>query len=76
MHGHDESEETPLPDRIIAACVRHTRGIALFDDVAVDVLHEEIGRQHAMDKVSPDIAIVKVVLEQRGDLCMCELPLG
>ena len=75
MHRHDENRETPLPDRIIASSVRHPRGISLFDDIAVDVLHEEVGCQDAMHEISADIAIIKIVLEQRGDLCMCRLPL-
>jgi len=42
----------------------YTGSIALFSDIYIYVLHEKIGRQDPTDKISADIKIVEVVLEE------------
>lgn len=43
----------------------------------MDVFHEKIRRQYSMDKVSSQVEVIKVILEQRGDLArVVKLALG
>ena len=66
---HEGKGETTLsraniPHGIIASGVRDTRSIAIFDHVAVDILHEKIGREDAGHEIAPDVAIVEVILKE------------
>ena len=58
-----------VPDSIVTASIGNARGVAILHNVTMDALHKEIGRENAIDEVSPYVAIVEVVLEQRRYLC-------
>ena len=38
--------------------------VAFRRDVTVYILHEEIGSKYPVNEITPDVSIVKVVLEQ------------
>lgn len=52
-----------IPDRIVAAGVRHARGVSIFRHIAVDVFDEQIRSEHPMHEVPPDVQVIEVVLE-------------
>ena len=58
-----------VPDSIVTASIGNTGGVAILHNVTMDALHKEIRRENAIDEVSPYVAIVEVVLEQRRYLC-------
>ena len=66
--SEERSGDRDVPDGIVAACVGDPGGVPVLRDVTVDVLHEQIGGEHAVHEVAPDVAIVEVVLEQRRHL--------
>lgn len=57
-----------LPDCIVALRIFHAGGVAFFQHVTVDVLHQKIGREDTVDEVSPQVKVVEVILEQGWDL--------
>lgn len=57
-----------VPDRLVGLGILHASRVSVLFDVDVDVLHQEVGREDSMDKVASDIEVIKVILEQRGDL--------
>ena len=64
----NEDQTQDSPDGVVATRVLHTRSITSTRDVTVDVLHEQIGRQHTMHEVSPDVCVIEVILEERRHL--------
>lgn len=58
-----QRQMTGLPDCIITTSVLDTSCISFSRDIAVDVFHEDVRRQDAMYEVTPDVQIIKVVLE-------------
>lgn len=56
------------PNGVVAFSVLDPGCIPIFRDVGVDVFHQKIGGKDSTDEVSSDMAVVKVVLEQRRDL--------
>lgn len=57
-----------LPDGFVALCILYARSVAVLCDIAIYVFHQQIRREDAVQKISTDIFVVKVVLEQRRDL--------
>ena len=51
------------PDRIVAPRVCDARRVSIFGDVAVDIFHEQIGRQYAGHEIPADVPVIEVVLE-------------
>jgi len=64
---------THRPNRIIAFGILNASGIPVFCDVGINVFHEQVRGEDPMDEISPDMAIVKVILEQRWDLCFAKV---
>ena len=58
-----------VPDSIVTASIGNTGGVAILHNVTMDALHKEIRRKNAIYEVSPYVAIVEVILEQRRYLC-------
>ena len=67
---------TNIPDSVVTSSVGDARGIAILRDITMDVLHQEIGGEDAIDEVPPDVRIVEVVLEQRRDLEAAQTPVS
>lgn len=58
-----EDWETNKPDGVVTFGILNTSGISVFCDVGIDVLHQQIGGEDSVDEISPDVAVVEVVLE-------------
>lgn len=64
------------PDRVVTTSISDPCGVAVFSDVAVYVLHQQVGREHTGYKISTDIAIIKVILKERWDLDASDIVSG
>jgi len=69
-----EDREIYRPDGVITFGILDAGSIPVLCDIGVDIFHQEVGGEDPMDEVSPDVAIIEVVLEQRWDLnfTVCE----
>jgi hypothetical protein len=62
------AQERASPHRIVNARVLNSSCITLLDYITMDVLHEQIGREHAMHEIFANILVVEIVLKKRGNL--------
>lgn len=51
------------PNRLIGPGILHASRVSIFLDIDVDIFHQQVGCKDTMDKVTSDIAVIKVILE-------------
>lgn len=65
---HKTADVMPLPDWFVAFCIFYPSSISILNHVTINILHQQIRCKNAMDKVPPDVQVIKVVLKEGWNL--------
>lgn len=63
-----KTEKIYKPNRVVTLGILDAGSISVFCNIGVYVFHQQVGCKDSMHKVSPNVTVVEVVLEQRWHL--------